>query len=231
MSIRDLFIDHHCLICNHFGIKTKLKHQQSAGNHITKVHSPWKIQDYIVHFFLGNEYPLCACGCGQKTEWHKSKNEFNQWINNHNLTPQKFDILIKREQYIPIEYKIEKSYLENNKDFFPRIKCFFCGKEISSNPKLIQEHLYSTHAIEILYNKGILCFECNKPVANNPNVLARHLKNEHNIEYVEYIVKHFFDGKYPLCVCGCGQKTEFKKGSFKQFVEGHYNVWKWRNKK
>jgi len=26
-------------------------------------------------------------------------------------------------------------------------------------------------------------------------------------------------------------KTEFKKGSFKQFVEGHYNVWKWRNKK
>jgi len=36
----------------------------------------------------------------------------------------------------------------------------------------------------------------------------RHIKSVHDISIEEYILKNFFDGKYPLCECGCGKQMK-----------------------
>lgn len=67
----------------------------------------------------------------------------------------------------------------------------------------------------------INCKECNKAVANSNNVLARHLRKLHNIEWPDYLVKHEYDGIWPICACGCGEKLEWQKGGFENKPYNH----------
>lgn len=72
-------------------------------------------------------------------------------------------------------------------------------------------------------NKSRVCLECSKAVANTANVLSRHVKSVHNMSWVDYVIKHEYNGVYPLCSCGCGTQLELKKGGFPKYVKGHDN--------
>lgn len=39
--------------------------------------------------------------------------------------------------------------------------------------------------------------------------IKKHIQEEHGITFKKYIVQTFFNGKEPLCKCGCGKKTNF----------------------
>lgn len=71
--------------------------------------------------------------------------------------------------------------------------------------------------------KKLVCQECGKRVANSNNVLARHIRSAHGMEWSDYVVKHEFDGQWPVCSCGCGEELAWKKGGFGQFIKGHDN--------
>ncbi len=69
--------------------------------------------------------------------------------------------------------------------------------------------------------KKLTCLECNKAIANSPNVLSRHVRSVHNLEWADYVVKYEFNGQWPVCVCGCGEKLTWKKGGFGKYIRGH----------
>ena len=53
------------------------------------------------------------------------------------------------------------------------------------------------------------CKECGKifkyeKMSSCKAQLKRHLLEEHNMSVLDYIVKHEYDGKRPMCPCGCG---------------------------
>ena len=67
------------------------------------------------------------------------------------------------------------------------------------------------------------CMLCDKALGSN-NALSRHVNKCHNISPEEYILKEKYAGVHPLCKCGCGKKTKFRKGGvfdFMSFLRGH----------
>ena len=68
----------------------------------------------------------------------------------------------------------------------------------------------------------IVCLECNQPVANSNNILGRHVRTTHKMEWDVYLVKHHYDGSWPICKCGCGEKIKWKKGGFPKYQFGHH---------
>ena len=68
----------------------------------------------------------------------------------------------------------------------------------------------------------ISCLECGRPAGSN-NLLSRHLRDVHGIEWSDYVVKHQHGGEWPTCACGCGEGLPWRKGGFRQFIEGHEN--------
>lgn len=72
-------------------------------------------------------------------------------------------------------------------------------------------------------DKKLKCEECGKQVANTSNVLARHLRTVHDVEWSDYVVRYQHGGQWPTCVCGCGQRLEWKKGGFGKYIQGHDN--------
>jgi len=59
--------------------------------------------------------------------------------------------------------------------------------------------------------------------------LHAHLKREHGMDSYGYVKKHFYNGKHPLCACGCGNEVGFKKFKFLKYYKDHKNFVKWTN--
>lgn len=53
--------------------------------------------------------------------------------------------------------------------------------------------------------------------------LSKYLKNHHNITLKEYLIKYYYNGKHPLCSCGCGENTSYVKGRFGKYFGNHKN--------
>jgi very-short-patch-repair endonuclease len=53
--------------------------------------------------------------------------------------------------------------------------------------------------------------------------LSRHLRNQHNFSLSGYQIKYYYEGKYPLCKCGCKEKVKWfpGNGSFRNFIQNH----------
>lgn len=73
------FKNHVCKICG-----TVCKNRRSFGMHLSKTHPGYSIEKYAAEFYYNNQVPLCKCGCGGPVKWHKTKYEFNEYINGHN---------------------------------------------------------------------------------------------------------------------------------------------------
>jgi len=88
-------------------------------------------------------------------------------------------------------------------------------------PKIIQENLSD--------NAGdILCLECGVKFKSHKK-LMHHISN-HNMNYVDYHIKHSFNGIPPTCKCGCGNNVKIIKGGIvtpngriyaRDFLSGH----------
>jgi len=107
------------------------------------------------------------------------------------------------------------------------IKCEHCNAILTNSPRSIGSHIGYWHkdVAKQIYNKptkfSMKCLECNELVANSNNVLARHLRKIHNIDWTNYTVKHYHDGVWPICKCGCGNKLEKNHTNFGEFICGH----------
>ena len=59
------------------------------------------------------------------------------------------------------------------------------------------------------------CLECGKDFGlvnkSASFKILKHIKNDHNITLEEYCVKHYYNGEYPTCACGCGEKLKFNQ--------------------
>jgi hypothetical protein len=66
------------------------------------------------------------------------------------------------------------------------------------------------------------CKECGDTFDSRSG-LSRHLKT-HDITIEDYLIKYKYNGEYPTCKCGCGEKTNYKsgKGDFCEYLKGHY---------
>lgn len=69
------------------------------------------------------------------------------------------------------------------------LKCELCGEIIVSEEK---------------ENKGAAKASCSLK-------MKKHLLEVHNLTVEEYILKTFYNGKYPTCACGCGTVLTFKR--------------------
>lgn len=105
--------------------------------------------------------------------------------------------------------------------------CPYCNKAIKNDDKVISSHMLYSHGGLTKTKRSktdytIECLECLQNVAATQNGLSLHLKRQHSLEYVEYIVKHEYQGSHPLCQCGCKNKLVWRKGKgFGRFLHGH----------
>ena len=50
-----------------------------------------------------------------------------------------------------------------------------------------------------------------------------HLKRVHATCLMDYVIKHDYNGLYPLCACGCGERVTWRNDAyFQRLVLGHY---------
>lgn len=69
----------------------------------------------------------------------------------------------------------------------------------------------------------LICKECGKvfeyeKMSSCRAQLRVHIEKEHNMKLEDYIVKHEYGGKHPMCPCGCGHKLTLKEGwTFHQY--------------
>jgi len=125
------------------------------------------------------------------------------------------------------------------------MKCNICNEEITA--RSLAMHLRWNHSIkteEYLSKYGefrikkikeikdsktykMECMECGVNVKDYRNLMF-HISKEHNISFKNYILKHKFNNKPPLCKCGCKGETTFikydKKNWFSSYIKGH---WDW----
>lgn len=76
---------------------------------------------------------------------------------------------------------------------------------------------------------NIMCRECGEKFPSYKK-LAHHIK-KHNLTFDTYHVKHTFNGKHPLCKCGCGSPVQILKSGVinkdgnrtwaREFLSGH----------
>lgn len=57
---------------------------------------------------------------------------------------------------------------------------------------------------------GVVCKECNVKFKSHKK-LMHHIKT-HDMTYIDYHVKHTFNGSHPVCKCGCGESVKILKG-------------------
>lgn len=69
----------------------------------------------------------------------------------------------------------------------------------------------------------VRCQICSKELENNKG-LSYHVSQVHNKKFCDYLVETEFDGKWPTCVCGCGEKVNFFGGKFAKHVGSHGTV-------
>ncbi len=117
-----------------------------------------------------------------------------------------------------------KKYKEIDDD---TVKCPYCPKLLNNSIKSVNSHIGYYHKEESkgLFHKqtqfSIKCLECDKLVANSNNTLSRHIKKEHNMEWIDYSIKHEYNGEHPVCLCKCGGKVVLAKGGFRKYIKGH----------
>ena len=61
-----------CKICN-----KSMMHNRQLMYHLTKHHPEISQEDYIVKFEFNGIHPICACGCGQPTQFLLANNVIN----------------------------------------------------------------------------------------------------------------------------------------------------------
>jgi hypothetical protein len=66
----------------------------------------------------------------------------------------------------------------------------------------------------------VQCKVCNKEFENNKG-LSYHVSQIHKIKFCDYLVEHEYDGTWPVCSCGCGEKVNFFGGKFTKHVGNH----------
>lgn len=79
-------------------------------------------------------------------------------------------------------------------------------------------------------DNSIQCAICKESMMSNKHLL--HHLHTHNIDWQDYYVKYYFNGKHPLCSCGCGAKVKLlrqgknEKGEAvfaREMLPGHCN--------
>jgi len=69
-----------------------------------------------------NTIPLCACGCGKETKWHKTQYKYNEYINGHNECGFKSkDWKFSTEQIENRNESIRKAYNERKEEITSKI--------------------------------------------------------------------------------------------------------------
>jgi len=53
----------------------------------------------------------------------------------------------------------------------------------------------------------VTCKVCNQKFVSHRSLLT-HIRKVHKIKWQDYFIKYFFDGEWPTCECGCGEKVE-----------------------
>ena len=52
--------------------------------------------------------------------------------------------------------------------------------------------------------------------------LARHVRSTHGLDWIEYQIKYDHNGRWPLCECGCEEKTTIRRsGHINRYIKGH----------
>ncbi len=61
----------------------------------------------------------------------------------------------------------------------------------------------------------------------NTNKMAYHFQAIHHIKYSDWlcekVLKEEYNGIWPLCKCGCGEKVPFQKLKFSEYCKGHHH--------
>lgn len=77
---RPIFPASKCAICQQF-----IPNAKALGMHISKSHLEITTQQYILeHVLKTPDRPLCACGCGRKTDWNSGELNWRKYISGHN---------------------------------------------------------------------------------------------------------------------------------------------------
>lgn len=79
IDYKRLFDNHTCNLCGFVS-----KNRRSMGNHLRRSHEEWTIKKYILHFYLDDKVPECACGCGQSVAWKSNTYSFAEYVSGHN---------------------------------------------------------------------------------------------------------------------------------------------------
>lgn len=67
----------------------------------------------------------------------------------------------------------------------------------------------------------LVCNICNRSFKSIQSIKV-HLPRTHNIRYEDYLIKYDYNGLSPLCKCGCGEKTKYFRGHFRDYLQGHF---------
>ena len=52
--------------------------------------------------------------------------------------------------------------------------------------------------------------------------LITHLRRSHKTKHEDYLLQTKYNGNPPTCKCGCGNKTNYFRGEFREFLHGHF---------
>jgi len=109
------FVNSNCRLCSQ-----SVSNRRSLGNHLVRSHKGWNLERYVTELCLQNEIPVCACGCGQRTSWHKTKYRYNEYVTGHNNTfskekQPKFtnEQIQQRNEKIRQAYRTKKQEISN----------------------------------------------------------------------------------------------------------------------
>ena len=65
--------EYKCKLCN-----KEFDKYDSLRRHMSKLHKV-KSDVFYVKFYLNDQWPLCACGCGEKTKWSRQSKNFREF--------------------------------------------------------------------------------------------------------------------------------------------------------
>jgi hypothetical protein len=175
-----------CLECNQsFDKETDNKNFLSFSNHLKILHNMTN-EEYYTKYFLKDNEGICACGCGNKTKYHKGK--YLKYFSNHkNFVVQSNDVLLKikksKEKYDKLDFLLEKTgitYDELKKTYDDFIKLdkpiSVLSKNLSIDFRTLKSYWFKAGLVK---NKEIfkrICLKSktkwlNKPITPNNNVI------------------------------------------------------------
>lgn len=83
-----------------------------------------------------------------------------------------------------------------------------CDRYASEFGEFRQKHKKTNQR---LVESTLKCCECNQPVMNHKHLMHHILTSHQRMKWEDYYIKHFFNGSWPLCACGCGNKVKLIK--------------------